>query len=208
MAKSTKTPAQTNDELQAKADTGAAEQNASDESAQNMAGAESDAASESDAATADQKISVAKKITVASVYGVIDATKLPALFTGDIENPVANPNPWKRICRISGFATGTKSGMTQYGPWTAFVGDFAGVNVDTGEITMGKTCLIPGAMGEALVESFAELSKSTDSPKMRFSVDVLVKRNAREPAKKYDYKVMPVLEAKLTSPAIALLGMG
>jgi hypothetical protein len=169
--------------------------------------ANGDGATETSDGAADQKVSVAKKITVATVYGPIDVSQLPALQTGTVDAPVPNPYPWKKICRISGYATGTKSGMTQYGPWTAFLGDFAGVNHDTGEITMGKACLIPGAMGDALIESFAELAKESDAPKMRFSVDVFVKRNAREPGKKYDYKVAPVLEAKLSSPAIALLGL-
>lgn len=147
----------------------------------------------------EAKFTVISKITVATVYGPIDAAKLPE---GLGEPPLYIE---KKLCRIAGFITGTKSGTTQFGPWTALTGDFSAVNADTDEFFTAKTCLIPGAMGEALVDSAEELLEKDTYAKMRFSVDIFVKRNRREPTKKYDYIVRPVLAAKLSSPAMALL---
>jgi len=153
------------------------------------------------------KLTPVKKITVATVYGPISMKDLPPLFTGSIENPIPNPNRELKLCRIAGFASGVKHGESTYGPWAAVQGDFAATNYGTGEIFAGKTALIPGAMGEALVTATEQgLSEDAES-KVRFSVDISVHRSPREPDKKYVYVVRPVLEAALSSPAMALLGM-
>ena len=155
------------------------------------------------------KLTPIGKITVASVYGAIAIKNLPPLFIGTIDDPQPNPNKELKICRIAGFASGTKSGVTQYGTWTALAGEFAATNYDTGEVFASKTTLIPGAMGEALTTAMDNLlaDNPDGAPKLRFSVDISLTRSPREPDKKYVYVVRPVIEAELSSPALALLSM-
>lgn len=164
-------------------------------------------APEAPAQESEQKLQVAKRLTIKSVYGSIDVSKLPPLFTGSVDAPIPNPNPEFKLCRFAGFARDTKSGVTQYGDWHSMVGEFSAINYTTGEYFLGKQCMIPGPMNDALCDSVTESISKDPAAKVRFSVDVWVKRNKREPMTKYDYVVRPVLAAKLESPALALLGM-
>ncbi len=164
--------------------------------------------SEPEAEPSLNKLTPVGKLTVATVFGKISMADLPLLQTGTIEAPIDNPNKELKICRIAGFASGVKDGVSSYGPWAALVGEFAATNHETGEIFASKTALIPGAMGEMLVSSVNDMVAKNPGGKLRFSVDVSVSRSPREPDKKYVYIVRPVLEAALGSPAIALLTMG
>lgn len=156
---------------------------------------------------AGSKLTPVGKITVATVFGPIAMKDLPPLQIGSIEAPEPNPGREVKICRIAGFASGVKNGVSSYGPWAALLGEFAATNYSTGEIFASKTALIPGAMGEMLISSVEEMQSKTPGGKLRFSVDVFVHRSPREADKKYVYVVRPVLEAALGSPALALLGM-
>lgn len=144
------------------------------------------------------------KITVKTVCGTPEVSKLPGL-----ELPDASPNPdcEVKLMRVAGYCKGVKSGQSTYGEWQALTGEFAATNYATGELYQSKTCLLPGPLGEALIDTTVEaLSESADA-QIRFSVDVFVKRSAREPKAKYEYVVRPVLETDFTSPALELLTM-
>lgn len=154
------------------------------------------------------KLTPLSKLTVLTICGALQMSKLPPLFVGTLESPEPNPDKELKLCRIAGFASGTKTGVTQYGKWEALTGEFAATNFLTGEIFAGKTCLIPAAMGEALVTAVETALERDAGSKVRFSVDISVARSPREPDKKYVYFVRPVIEAELGSPALALLTMG
>lgn len=156
------------------------------------------------------KLTPVGKITVKTVYGVIPQDKLPPLRVNVSDaNPEgdANPNPDFKVCRIVGFASGVKRGDSSYGPWAALVGEFAATNYETGEVFGSKTAIIPGPMGEALVTSTEQALLEDAESKVRFSCDVFVRRSARDPKRKYEYIVRPVIDAKLSSPALELLGL-
>lgn len=139
-----------------------------------------------------QKLAVLTKLTVATICGKIAVKLLPE--EGELH-----------LCRIAGYADGTKTGTTQYGPWSALTGEFAATSMLTGEMFIGKTCIVPGAMGEALVTATEEKLKEDATQKIAFNVDILVKRSPRNPDEKYEYVIRPVMETALSSPAIALL---
>jgi hypothetical protein len=156
------------------------------------------------------KLTPVGKITVKTVFGVVPQKDLPPLRVNlSDENPEgdANPNPEVKLCRIVGFASGVKRGDSSYGPWAALVGEFAATNAQTGEVFGSRTAIIPGPMGEALVTSTEQALQEDADSKVRFSCDVFVKRSARDPARKYEYVVRPVIDAKLSSPAVELLGL-
>lgn len=156
------------------------------------------------------KLTPVGKITVKTVFGVIPQEKLPPLRVNVSDaNPEgdANPHPEFKVCRIVGFASGVKRGDSSYGPWAALVGEFAATNFETGEIFASKTAIIPGPMGEALVTSTEGALQEDADSKVRFSCDVFAVRSARDPKRKYEYIVRPVIDAKLSSPALELLGL-
>lgn len=156
------------------------------------------------------KLTPVGKITVKTVFGAVDMKTLPPLRINLSDaNPEGDPNPSpeKRVCRIVGYAAGVKRGDSSYGEWAALVGEFAATNADTGEIFASKTAIIPGAMGEALVTTTEDRLKEDASSQVKFSCDVFVKRSSRQPAQKYEYVVRPVIDAKLSSPALELLSL-
>lgn len=135
------------------------------------------------------------KITVATVCGKIKVADLPP----EGEEMV--------LCRIAGYATGTKTGTTQYGTWAAATGDFAATNMSTGEIFAAKTAIVPGAMGDMIIATLEEKLREDATQKLAFSCEIAVKRSPRNPDEKYEYIVRPIMETEFRSPAVALLGM-
>lgn len=144
-------------------------------------------------ATKTGAVVAAGKITVAQVCGKIKVADLP------------EDGSEKLMCKMAGYASGVKSGTTQYGEWHALTGEFAATNLETGEIFMAKTGIVPGPMGDALVDTVTERLAEDASSKVAFSVIVSVKRSPRNPEEKYEYVVRPVMDAKISSPAMALL---
>jgi hypothetical protein len=137
---------------------------------------------------------VAKKITASTIYGKLQASDIP----DGQELPV---------CRMAGYANEIVEGSTQYGVWEGLKGDFAGTNKATGEITLAKVCIVPGAMGEALISSLKNLQKDDAAAEINFSVDVSIKVSVRDPAK-YEFVVRPVIEGtKIENRAVAMLAL-
>ena len=147
------------------------------------------------------------KISVSSVYGAIAMKSVPSLFIGTLEDPQPNPDCELLLCRIAGYASTSKHGVSGFGPWGALVGDFAATNYTTGEIFISKVCMVPGPTGEALIETLTGALARDSATKIKFSVDVYIKRSPREPDKKYVYIVRPVVDTAFSTPSVALLGM-
>ena len=156
------------------------------------------------------KLTPIRKITVKEVYGTIGQKSLPPLRINlSDEKPEGDPNPSPEmpIMRVSGYASGVKTGDSGYGEWAALTGEFVARNADTGEIFGARVVIVPGSMGDALVSATRQALVEDADAKVRFSVDVSVKRSAREPGRKYEYVVRPVIDALLSSPALELLGL-
>ncbi len=123
------------------------------------------------------------KISVAKCHGKIDMENLP-------KTP---------ILRVFGVARGTKNGTSQFGQWTALVGDFAAVNLESGEEFRAGVCFMPEtALG--LVEG--ALAGSPDG--VEFAFDFGVKPSAKEPKTKYEYTVKPVVKVRENDQMTAL----
>lgn len=170
------------------------------------------AASQADPATGETtpppnkaKITPVKKLTVNTCYGDIRVKDLPPLFIGTLEAPEPNPNPELKLCKFAGLANSTKTGTTQFGQWFAMLGEFAGMNCVTGDHFVSKVCLIPGAMGDALIDAVNNMNEKNAESTLRFSVEIFVKRSKRQPDEKYEYVVRPVIETALAAPAMDML---
>lgn len=144
-------------------------------------------------AAAATKITPLKKITVKAVMGRVKASDIPE----DGELP---------LCRIAGIATATETGESTYGQWTALAGEFAATNYQTGEIFVGKTAFVPGAMGDALYDALNKAQREDAGASLKFSVDVSVVPSPKDD-EKYEYRVRPVLENDVANRAVALLSL-
>jgi len=113
------------------------------------------------------------KISVAKCHGKLDKNNLPK----------------EPILRVGGIASGTKTGTSNYGPWTALTGDFVAINTQTGEEYRSGVCFVPGT-ALSLIEG--ALAQSPDG--VEFGFDFGVKK--ADNAVGYEYTVKPVIKAK------------
>lgn len=143
------------------------------------------------AAPAAGKITPIKKLTVSTVFGKVLTKDIPD--GGEL-----------KLCRIAGFARNIKRGTSDYGDWAAAQGEFAGTNYKTGEIFASATAIIPGAMGDMLIQSLEAALTEDAAATLKFSVDIWAKVSPRDP-NKYEYVVRPVIENALAAPALELL---
>lgn len=153
--------------------------------------AKKQASSQSADSGPQSKLTPIGKITVASVYGKPLTKNIPE----DGELP---------LMKVAGYVTGVKHGESNYGPWAALTGQFAATNLETGEVFMSKTGIIPGTMGDALVDTVTEKLAEDAEAQVAFRVIVSCKVSPRD-ANKYEYIVRPELETEFKSPALALL---
>ncbi len=165
------------------------------------------------AAPAKNKITPLKKLSVKTVCGalkMIDFYK-PQLDAKGVQLVDAKGaglfEPFERkLCRIAGTANAVDSGESTYGTWEALLGEFAATDYATGEIFVGKSAFIPGAMGEALIAAIGSAQREDAASTLKFSVDIFAVVSPRD-ENKYEYIVRPVIESDVRNEAVALLGL-
>lgn len=101
-----------------------------------------------------------KKLSIASIHGPLTKDEKETIKAGQSIF----------VGRFFGVATGSKMGTSQYGPWTALVGSFAGINSD-GEEFRSATVLLPLGIAEQIAAQLADDSVHD----VRFSVDIFAK---------------------------------
>lgn len=136
---------------------------------------------------------VTKKLSVATVFGPVKVKDIP---DGDE----------LKILRMAGIATATDSGSSTYGDWRCLVGECAATNYVTGEIFIGRSAFVPGAMGDALIDALNSAQRDDAGASLKFSVDVSVKVSPRD-TNKYEYIVRPVIESDVKNEAMLLLSL-
>ena len=116
--------------------------------------------------------SLVKKISTASVYGKIS--------NEDKVSP-------KALYRVFGVTAGVKTGETQYGTWTAFVGEFQAVNVETGEVFNSGKCFLPEIVESGILVQLAQAES------VKFAFEIGIKPN-EEVAIGFEYTARPLLQ--------------
>lgn len=94
---------------------------------------------------------------------------------------------------IYGTSNGIKTGTSQFGEWTAFVGTMEAINHVTGEHFAAVSCFIPEPLSTLLKEAL------TENENIEFAFSVSVKR--RDDLKEgYEYLVTPHKAAQEADP--------
>jgi hypothetical protein len=137
--------------------------------------------------------SIIKKLSVSTVYGAVKVKDIPE--GGEL-----------KLCRMAGIATATDSGVSSYGDWRCLVGECAATNYATGEIFIGRSAFVPGAMGDALIDALTAARREDAGASLKFSVDISVKVSPRD-ENKYEYIVRPVIESDVKNEAMLLLSL-
>lgn len=128
------------------------------------------------------EINLVSKISVAKCHGKIDKKNLPK----------------GTIIRIAGIASGTKTGTSNFGPWTAATGDFIAINAETGEEFRSGICFMPST-AMSLIEG--ALAQSPEGVEFAFDFGVKEADNSVG----YEYTVKPVIKAKESEAMTSLL---
>lgn len=116
------------------------------------------------------------KISVATVYGPID-----------------KKNPNADVMRVAGIATGVKTGVSTYGDWTALIGDFKAVNLETSEVFRAGKCFLPEtAMSLVLGALGGEVSS------VQFAFEIITVE--ADTSCGYEYRVKPLVESSESDP--------
>lgn len=105
---------------------------------------------------------------------------------GKIEPPEKQTD----LFAIYGVATGTKTGSSTFGDWLAFIGDFEGVHMESGEVNRSPVCFLPEP-AQGMLE--AALLKNENG--VEFSFIIGVKPN-KTSTTGYEYTVKPVVASK------------
>jgi hypothetical protein len=105
---------------------------------------------------------------------------------------------------VLGIATKTKSGQSDFGEWTALVGQFEATNMDTGEVYQAPQCFLPEPLNSMLAESLNELDDDENrvNASVQFAVEVGFKPSDTPIG--YEYTTKEIVEADTADPLAAL----
>jgi hypothetical protein len=137
----------------------------------------------SDTTNAPAEKTPVRKVSVKTVYGSV---KPPA----DGE-PKITP-----LIQVIGQAIGIKTGETDFGPYTALVGNFEAVNMKTGEIFYGPQCFLP----EPFNEMIANKLKSDETQGVDFALEIGVRQPTETENVKYVYVSKPIHDPSAADP--------
>lgn len=129
-----------------------------------------------------------KKLSVATVYGKVDLEKL-----------FAAPDKQIHVMRVIGQAVGSKSGESNYGPWTALTGRFRATNPETGEVMEAAQLFLPEV---ALIPIQVAMSNGAAT----FAIDVFAKKaeSTKPGGSPYEYTWEPLIEPTDDDPLTRL----
>lgn len=135
-----------------------------------------------------------KKISVKTVYGQIIPSKL-----------IAAPGQRLHVMTVVGIATSTKEVMSDMGESTALMGDFEGVNPETGEALRASVLYLPNIALTALQVAMATSSNGAVS----FGMDIWAEYVAEKPGFRggaiYEYTFAPIVPpTEETDPILKL----
>lgn len=123
---------------------------------------------------------VGRKVTVATASGGIKVffPKLVSVSfekTGEVDaqgievTKLKETLPVLPLCRIMGYATTAKPGVSEFGEFIKFGGQFRGTNLATGEQTDAPQCILPNFIGEGL---FAAIQNPARNGPVQFAIEV------------------------------------
>lgn len=145
-------------------------------------------------------MNIARKITSKTLG--FDKAKIMALLDANKNKPVS-------LYLLAGRANGTKTGESQYGPWTAFIGSFAAVAVaqgknedfKPGDEIRSPRCHVPQPMEDMIASSLQE----TESGGVEFSLEVMAKLGEKGD---YEYDCKPHVKMQESDELSGLLEAG
>lgn len=125
------------------------------------------------------KFTMISKISAKSVIGKIKAPDSGQHF----------------IMQVMGIATGTKTGESDKGPWTALLGSFQAINMETGNVYRSGVCFLPNIVLNMILPKLLE----KDSKAVEFAFNIGIKAD-EDSVTGYVYIAEPIFEAAENDP--------
>lgn len=140
---------------------------------------------------ANKMINLQKKISIPKVLG------------GKINRRAVEdaPNSQIDLIQVVGVASGIKTGSTQFGDWVALTGNFAAINLETGEQFRSGVCFLPDVALDPVV---GQLNSGASA--VEFGYTIGAKANS-EIAVGYEYYARPLVEPDENDPLEKLVSV-
>ena len=97
--------------------------------------------------------------------------------------------------QVMGVATGIKTGESDKGPWTALLGSFQAINMETGDTYRSGVCFLPNIMLNLVTPRLLE----KESKAVEFAFNIGVKADEKS-ATGYVYIAEPIFETAENDP--------
>ena len=117
---------------------------------------------------------------------------------------VEKPKKATKLFIVGGIANKVKTGDSQYGPWTALVGQFEATNIETGEVFVGPQCFLPEPMN-GMIAAALEMVDDDDkrlNSSVQFAVEVGVK--PADNTVGYEYTAKEIMKSDSADPLAAI----
>ena len=117
---------------------------------------------------------------------------------------VEKPKKATPLFIVFGIASKTKAGNSDFGPWTALLGQFEATNLETGEVFQAPQCFLPEPMNSLIATQLEATDEegNREVNSVQFSVEVGVKPN--ETPIGYEYTTKTVVKSDEADPLAAL----
>lgn len=128
------------------------------------------------------QVNLQKKISVAKCFGKVTAAR------------VAKAGNTLFLGRVFGSASGTKTGVTDFGEWIALTGQFRAIAKETGECFDSAVCFLPDVAQDLVIGQLNAGAKAVD-----FAFDISAVADESVPIG-FTYRAAPVLQMEEDSP--------
>lgn len=125
------------------------------------------------------KFTILSKISVKSVLG----------------HKVKTPEKSEMLIQVMGVATGIKTGESDKGPWTALLGSFQAINMQSGNVYRSGVCFLPNIVLNLILPKLLE--KESKSIEFAFNIGVAPDE---ESAVGYVFIAEPIFDAAENDP--------
>lgn len=133
-----------------------------------------------------------KKISAKTIVGKVKAL-LPKDEKGAIKNGEA-----VALMRVYGICSGIKTGVSTFGEWIAFTGNFKAVRLSDGEVFAGSQLFVPDVVTELL----GPVVRAAQGADVEFAFDIDAQGTETEVG--YEYLVKPLMKIEESAPLLAL----
>lgn len=137
-------------------------------------------------------LKLVKKLSLKSIIGKVDVKKLHE------EGKEVD------LFNVGGTCTGTKTGNSQYGEWTAFAGTFGAIRLDTGEVYRDVQLFLPEVAEGFVMPTVIEAKGQP----VEFAFIIGVKpAHKQDGSASYEYTVKPIQVAEVADPLDAMMAV-